>query len=120
MIKIQVLFIHDDSYFMILLARKYWGKHGTSTVKRFIMTGKNRNRRTGGFQFVKSNNQKFLLAKPKHRSFGAAALCEMDKPLVPCGNSETCWQPASNLCDSIPYTGQMVQCYVYLFIFIFV
>ena len=105
---------------MILLARKYWGKHGTSTVKRFIMTGKNRNRRTGGFQFVKSNNQKFLLAKPKHRSFGAAALCEMDKPLVPCGNSETCWQPASNLCDSIPYTGQMVQCYVYLFIFIFV
>ena len=72
------------------------------------MTGKNRNKRSGGFQFVKSNSQKFVLAKPKHRSFGAAAICEMDKPLVPCGNGNICWQPQSNLCDGIDYTGKMV------------
>ena len=54
----------------------YYGKIGPNTVNRFIKTGRNRSMK---FQFFKSNAGKFTLTKPGHRSFGAAALCEMKK-----------------------------------------
>jgi len=88
--------INDKTY------SSYYGKIGPNTVNRFIKTGRNRSMK---FQFFKSNAGKFTLTKPGHRSFGAAALCEMKKTKPIAGDGNICWQPLSDVYDAVEYTG---------------
>merc|ERR1719469_696890 len=56
---------------------------------------------------IRMNKGKLSLTKPGQRTFGAAALCEMNKPKVVVGDPTVCWQPQSEIYDQLAYAGDL-------------
>jgi len=81
-----------------------YGKVPSGTkVSSWIRSGRNRR---FGFNLMKINQGKINLTKKNHKSFFAAALCEMEIPKVSIGDPDFCWQPPSAHFKAVEYTGK--------------
>jgi len=73
-------------------------------VKKLIRYKRNIKAQMKNIKMIKG---KWSLTKPGLRTFGGAAVCEMPKPKVAVGNPDVCWQPQSDIYDSLAYTGDL-------------
>merc|ERR1711976_33309 len=71
-------------------------------VNQWIRSARNRR-----FQYdmMKINKGKINLTRKGHKSFGAAALCQMEVQKLSIGDPETCWQPQSDIFNKVEYRG---------------
>jgi len=72
-------------------------------VSSWIRSGRNRR---FNFNLLKINKGKINLTRKGHRSFFAAAMCEMEIPKLSIGDPEFCWQPTSDHYNSVEYNGK--------------
>ena len=75
-------------------------------VNQWIRSARNRRFK---YDMMKINKGKINLTRKGHKSFGAAALCQMDVQKLSIGDPDTCWQPQSDIFNKVEYTGTQVM-----------